>query len=147
MYLSRRHLILRCPSSVVRPSSVPFSTFRLLNIIQRNLTWSKISTSSTKFVFFTPINKSRWPPQPLIGWDIFDFSSETAERNSTKRQRKQDSNVLYPTPYYRLQGRQCMCNYQDSRAYRGRWVGSSEYCLYGLQYISCANFMIRSFLI
>ena len=51
------------------------------------------------------------------------------------------------TPYYRLQGRQCMCNYQDSRAYRGRWVGSSEYYLYCLQYISCANFMIRSFLI
>ena len=54
---------------------------------------------------------------------------------------------LVDTPYYRLQGRQCMCNYQDSRAYRGRWVGSSEYYLYGLQYNSCANFMICSFLI
>ena len=74
-----------------------FSTSPLnpLNRIQRNLTGSKISTSSTKFVFFGPIGKTRWPPWPLIGWDIFDFSSETAERNSTKLDRKQDLNVLY----------------------------------------------------
>ena len=32
---------------------------------------------------------------PLIGLDIFDFSSETAERNSTKLDRKQDLNALY----------------------------------------------------
>ena len=31
----------------------------------------------------------------VIGWDIFDFSSETAERNSTKLDRKQDLNILY----------------------------------------------------
>ena len=57
-----------------------FSTSPLkpLNGIQQNLTGSKISTSSTKFVFFAPIGKTRWPPWPLIGWDIFDFSSETA---------------------------------------------------------------------
>ena len=74
-----------------------FSTSPLkpLNWIQRNLTGSKISTSSTKFVFFGPIGKTRWPPWPLIGWDISDFSSETAERNSTKLDRKQDLNVLY----------------------------------------------------
>ena len=30
-----------------------------------------ISTSSTKFVFFGPIRKTRWPPWPLIGWDLF----------------------------------------------------------------------------
>ena len=73
-----------------------FSTSPLkpLNGIQRNLTGSKISTSSTKFVFFGPIGKTIWPPWPLIGWDIFDFSSETAERNSTKLDRKQDLNVL-----------------------------------------------------
>ena len=54
-----------------------FSTSPLkpLNRIQRNLTGSNISTSSTKFVFFWPIRKTRWPPWPLIGWDIFDFSS------------------------------------------------------------------------
>ena len=68
---------------------------KLLNGIQRNLTGSKISTSSTKFVFFGPIGKTIWPPWPLIGWDIFDFSSETAEQNSTKLDRKQDLNVLY----------------------------------------------------
>ena len=74
-----------------------FSTSPLkpLNGIQQNLTGSKISTSPTKFVFFEPIRKTRWPPWPLIGWDIFDFSSETAERNSTKLDRKQDLNVLY----------------------------------------------------
>ena len=71
------------------------SPLKLLNGIQRSLTGSKISTSSTKFVFFGPIGKTRWPPWPLIGWDIFDFSSETAERNSTKLNRKQDLNVLY----------------------------------------------------
>ena len=54
-----------------------------------------ISTSFTKFVFFRPIGKTRWPPLPLIGWDIFDFSSETADRNSTKLDRKQDLNVHY----------------------------------------------------
>ena len=41
-----------------------FSTSPLkpLNRIQRNLTGSKISTSSTKFVFFGPIWKIRCPP-------------------------------------------------------------------------------------
>ena len=74
-----------------------FSTSPLkpLNGIQRNLTGSKISMSSTKFVFFRPIEKTRWRPWPLIGWDIFHFSSETAEQNFTKLDRKQDLNVLY----------------------------------------------------
>ena len=74
-----------------------FSTSPLnpLNRIQQNLTGSKIWTSSTKFVFFGPIGKTRWPPWPLIGWDIFDFSSETAEQNSTKLDRKQNLIVLY----------------------------------------------------
>ena len=72
-----------------------------LNGIQRNLTGCKISTSSTKFVFFGPIGKLRWPPWRLIGWDIFNFSYETAERNSTKVDRKQDLNVLYQVCVFR----------------------------------------------
>ena len=71
------------------------SPLKLLNGIQPNLTGSKISTSSAKFVFFGPIGKTRWPPWPLIGWYIFDFSSETAERNSMKLDREQDLNFLY----------------------------------------------------
>ena len=74
-----------------------FSTSPLkpLKKFLRNLTGSKISTSSIKFVFFGPIGKTRWPPWPLIGWDIFNFSSEATERNSKKHDRKQDLNVLY----------------------------------------------------
>ena len=80
-----------------------FSTSPLKSLkgIQRNLAGSKVSTSSTKFVFFGPIGKTRWPPWPLIGWDIFDFSSETTERNSTKLDRKQELKVLYQVCVFR----------------------------------------------
>ena len=80
-----------------------FSTSPLkpLNGKQQNLVGSKISTSSTKFVFLGPIGKTRWPPWPLIGWKIFDFSSETAERNSTKLDKKQDLNILYQVSVFR----------------------------------------------
>ena len=85
MHLSRRLkctiVITRCPSSV-RPSVVNFSHFRLLQVC----------------VFRAD---RKWPPWPLIGWDIFDFSSETAERNSTKLDRKQDLNVLYKVSVFR----------------------------------------------
>ena len=72
--------------------------FRLLlwnswtEFIQRNLTGSKISTYSTKFVvFFGPNEKKKqMAARPLIGWDIFDFSSKTTERNSRKLDSKQD---------------------------------------------------------
>ena len=80
-----------------------FSTSPLkpLNWIQWNLTGSKISLSSSTFVIFSPIIKIRWPPWLLIGRDIFDFSSETAERNSTKLDRKQDLNILYQVSNFR----------------------------------------------
>ena len=44
-----------------------FSTSALkpLNGIQWNLTGRKISTSSTKFAFFRPIGKTRWPSWPI----------------------------------------------------------------------------------
>ena len=54
-----------------------FSTsLKPLNEIKRNLTGSKISTSSIKLVFFGSIGKTKWPSLPLIGWHIFVFSSE-----------------------------------------------------------------------
>ena len=56
------------------------SPLKLLNGIQWNLTGSKISTSSTKFVFSEPIGKTRWPPWPLIGWDIFDALANPSKR-------------------------------------------------------------------
>ena len=63
---------------------------------------------STKFVFFRPIGKTKWPPQPLIGWDIFDFSSETAEHNSTKLDRKQDHNVFSQVCVFRTDQKNMM---------------------------------------
>ena len=57
--------------------------------------------SSTKFVFFRLIGKTRWPPRALIGWDTFDIFSETTEGNATKLDRKQDLNVLYQVCVFR----------------------------------------------
>ena len=54
------------------------SSLKRSNGIQRNMIGSKISTSSTKFVFFGPIGKTRWPSWPLIVLENFHFSSETA---------------------------------------------------------------------
>ena len=120
-----------------------YSTSFLLQLkrIQGYLIRSKISMSSTQFVFFRPIKKPRWPPWPLIGWyileffsawlnriqgyltgsntststtkfvflwrwlknqdgrpliyqDIFDFLSATAEWNSRKLDRKQDTDNM-----------------------------------------------------
>ena len=78
-----------------------FSPLKPLNGILRDLTGSKISTPSTKFVLFRPIGKLRLPPRSLIGWDIFDFSSENAERYLPTLDRKQDLNVLYQVCVFR----------------------------------------------
>ena len=66
------------------------SSLKPLSGIQRNWTGSKLSKSSTKFVFFRQIGKTRWPQWPLIDWGIFDVASESTERNSTNLDRKQD---------------------------------------------------------
>ena len=71
------------------------SPLKPLTRIWQNLTGSKNVTPSIKFVFVGPIAKPRWSPWPLIGWYIFDFSSETAERNSTKLDRNQNLDVFY----------------------------------------------------
>ena len=93
--LKRTIVIMLRPSSVI----VNLSYFPLLLwncwTELNNLTGSKISMSSTKFVFFGRIRKTRLQPWTLIGWDIFHFSSETAEWNSIKLNRKQDLNVLF----------------------------------------------------
>ena len=60
-----------------------------------NKTGQEARTASTKFVFFEPIGQPRWLPWPLIGWYIFDFFSETAERNSINLDRKQYLKILY----------------------------------------------------
>ena len=83
-----------------------------------HLTGSKILTPSTKFVFFGPIGKTRWPPWPLIGWDIFDFSSETAEQNSTKLDRKEVLNALYQVCIFRVDRKK-----QDGRP--GLWLAET----------------------
>ena len=61
------------------------SSLQRLKGIQGNLTWSKISIISTKFVIFGPIGKLRWPPSSQIGWGIFVFFSSTSEQNSKKQ--------------------------------------------------------------
>ena len=50
---------------------------------------------------FRADRKNKMAPWPLIGWDIFDFSSQTAERNSTKLDRKQILNVFYQVCVFR----------------------------------------------
>ena len=52
-------------------------------------------------VFFWADRKNKMAARPLIGWGIFDYSSETAERNSTKLDRMQDLNVLYQVCVFR----------------------------------------------
>ena len=83
-------------SSVV----VIFSHFRLPlwnRWTEFNKTWQEARSQRPprSFCFSGRSKKTRWPPRPLIGWYIFDLSSETAERHLTKLDRKQDPIVLY----------------------------------------------------
>ena len=66
-----------------------------------NLTESK---SSTSFVFFRADKKNNMAAlaSDLAG-TYFDFSSETAERNSAKLDRKQDLNVLHQVCVFRVE--------------------------------------------
>ena len=107
------------------------SPLKLLNGIQWNFIGSKISMSSTKFVFFGLIVKIRWPHWPLIVWDIFDFSSETANWNSMKLNRQQDLNVLYQVCVFRADRKKIAAMASDWTIYFrlllwNRWTEFSE---------------------
>ena len=69
-----------------------------------NETWQEARSQRPlpSLCFLGGSGKTRWPPWPLIGWDIFDFSTETAERKLTKLTRKQDLNVLYQVCVFRV---------------------------------------------
>ena len=79
------------------------------------LDWKEDPNVLYKFVFFGPIGKTRWPPLPLIGWDFYDFSSETTERNSTKLDRKQDFNFLYQVLCF-------LCRSEKQDGHPGLWL-------------------------
>ena len=76
------------------------SSLKPLNGIQQNLTGKKISMSSTKFVFFGPIGKVRWPPWPLIRWDELEDTCQEARSQGplpslcfSGRSKKQDGRL------------------------------------------------------
>ena len=72
------------------------SPLKPLNGIQRNLTRSKISTSSTKFVvFFWADRKIKMAALACDWLRHFRLLFRTTEQSSTKLNRKQDLNVLY----------------------------------------------------
>ena len=79
------------------------SPMKPLNGIKRNLTESKFSTSSTKFVFLDLSKKQYGRPGLWLAETYFDFSSETAERNSAKLDRKQNLDVLYQVCVFRAE--------------------------------------------
>ena len=54
---------------------------------------------------FSCRSENKMAARPLIGWDIFDFFSETAERNSVKLNWKQDLNILYQVCVFRPIGK------------------------------------------
>ena len=86
-------------NKMAAPASDKLRYFRILpwqRWTEFNETWQEArSQRPLPRFFFRPIGKTRLPSWPLIGWDIFDISPETAERNSTKLDGKLDLNVLY----------------------------------------------------
>ena len=83
----------RLPSGFWLAETLPTSPLKPLNEIQRNLTESKISTSSTNILFFRQIGKPRWPPGL---WLAEAFSTSLKALNGIQQNdKKQDLNVLY----------------------------------------------------
>ena len=80
--------------------------FRLLlwnGWMEFNETWQEARSQCPlpSLCFLGRSEKQDGRPGLWFGWDIFDFSSESAERNSTKLDWKQDLNVLYQVCVFR----------------------------------------------
>ena len=71
--------------------------------MEGNETWQEARSKRLlpSLYFSGRSEKTRWPPWLLIGRDIFEFSVETAERNSTNLDTKQDLNALYQVCVFR----------------------------------------------
>ena len=69
--------------------------FQLICKIYTEFKETRQKATSSNTLCFVPVRKPRLTPWRLNGWDIFDFSSETAEQNLRKLDTKQDLNVLY----------------------------------------------------
>ena len=133
LFISRNilvHLSWRFKCIIVHALSVvhPSLTFYIFDISEtteynsKKLNRKQVLTVLYQVIVFGSIRKRRWPVQCLVGWDIFvvrpssltfhifNFFSETAERNSTKLNRKQDLDVLYQVCVFRADRKK-----QDSR--------------------------------
>ena len=80
------HALSAVRPSVCLSSVVNFSHIRLLlwnHLTEFKKTWQEARSQRPlpSLCFSGRSEKTRWPPWHLIGWDIFDFSSETAKRN------------------------------------------------------------------
>ena len=90
-------------TSVRRWLFIFLTSLKLLNRIWRNLI-GRMTVYRVNGFFFGPIGKTRWPPWPLIGWDIF-VSSETAERNFTMKRKKAISQYPWQVCFFGLIGK------------------------------------------
>ena len=116
--------------SVVRPSVVNFSHFWLLLWTEFNETRQEARPQCPlpSLCFSGRSEKTRWPPWPLICWEIFNFPFETADRNSTKLDWKQDLNVLYRVCVFRVDIKTEMATLASDwwrRIYCNTWLYSS----------------------
>ena len=82
-----------CPSYWLADTFLT-SHLESLNGSQLNLTGKQDLSVIYQFCVFRVDRKTKWPLRPLIGWDIFDFSSATSEWNWTKLDRTQDLKVI-----------------------------------------------------
>ena len=70
-------VIMRCQDKSMCPFHI-FDFSETLNGIWGNFTGSKKSLSNTNVCVFRANKKKLWLSRPLIGWDIFHFSSRSA---------------------------------------------------------------------